>query len=51
MHFDTECDFIIAVGSGTLNDIGKVLASITDKPYMIVGTAPSMDGFASQHHL
>ncbi|NLK69038.1 MAG: sn-glycerol-1-phosphate dehydrogenase [Clostridiaceae bacterium] len=47
MHFDTECDFIIAVGSGTLNDIGKVLASITDKPYMIVGTAPSMDGFAS----
>ncbi len=47
MHYDITCDFIIAVGSGTINDIGKVLASITEKPYMIVGTAPSMDGFAS----
>jgi glycerol-1-phosphate dehydrogenase [NAD(P)+] len=30
-----------------VNDLGKILANITGKPYMIVGTAPSMDGYAS----
>lgn len=47
MHYDTSCDFIIAVGSGVINDTGKILSSVTGKPYMIVGTAPSMDGYAS----
>ena len=47
MHFDYACDFIISVGSGVLNDIGKILAKTAKKPYMIVGTAPSMDGYAS----
>ena len=36
-----------AVGTGTLNDIGKIIANLCNKPYMIVGTAPSMDGFSS----
>jgi len=40
-------DMIIAVGSGVLNDIGKTVAAISEKPYMIVATAPSMDGYAS----
>ena len=47
MHFDHACDGIIGVGSGVINDIGKILSRITGKPYIIVGTAPSMDGYAS----
>ena len=48
MNFDGSCDFIIAIGSGTINDISKILAKVTNLPYVIVGTAPSMDGFASK---
>ena len=47
MHYDPECDFIVAVGSGVSNDIGKILSCHSGKPYMIVATAPSMDGYAS----
>ena len=47
MHFDPACDFIIGVGSGVINDIGKLLSCHCGKPYMIVATAPSMDGYAS----
>ena len=47
MHYDASCDLIIAVGSGVINDIGKILSNITGKKYIIVGTAPSMDGYAS----
>ena len=47
MHFDSSCQFVLAVGSGVINDIGKIIASISRKPYLIFGTAPSMDGFAS----
>ena len=47
MHYDNACDLIVAVGSGVINDIGKLLASVAGKPYFIVATAPSMDGYAS----
>ena len=47
MHFDYSCDVIVAVGSGVINDTGKLLAHATGRKYMIVATAPSMDGFAS----
>jgi glycerol-1-phosphate dehydrogenase [NAD(P)+] len=47
MNFDSSCDFIIAIGSGTINDISKMLSKVTGLKYIIVGTAPSMDGFAS----
>ena len=47
MHFDASCDLIIGIGSGVINDIGKILSNITGKKYIIVGTAPSMDGYAS----
>lgn len=40
-------DLVIAVGSGTLNDLGKYLSSKLKLPYYVVATAPSMDGFAS----
>ena len=47
MHMEQNCDAIIAVGSGVVNDIGKMLAALSRLPYVIVGTAPSMDGYAS----
>ena len=47
MHFDSKCDLIIAVGSGVINDIGKILSNVHGCRYIIVGTAPSMDGYAS----
>lgn len=47
MHFDVTCDLVIGVGSGVINDVGKILSNVSDKPYFIVGTAPSMDGYAS----
>ncbi len=47
MHFDSTCDLVIAIGSGVINDTGKILANTAKLPYFIVGTAPSMDGYAS----
>ena len=37
----------VAVASGTLNDIVKRAVGELDRPYMCVGTAASMDGYAS----
>ena len=47
MHFDNSCDLVIAVGSGVINDVGKILSCVAKVPYYIVATAPSMDGYAS----
>ena len=47
MYCPAGADCIIAVGSGVLNDTGKILASQKHIPGVIVATAPSMDGFAS----
>lgn len=46
-HMNMEDDIIIAVGSGSLNDTARLLSSRTNRPYIIVATAPSMDGYAS----
>ena len=40
------CALLIAVGSGTLNDITRLVSGRLGLPYFIVGTAPSMDGYA-----
>lgn len=37
----------IAVGSGTLNDITKLAAHQCGRPYMVIGTAASMDGYTA----
>lgn len=47
MHLDNTCDLILGVGSGVINDTCKELAFKTGRVNAIVGTAPSMDGFAS----
>jgi len=47
MAFDPSCDVLLAVGSGVINDCCKVLAKACKLPSMVVCTAPSMDGYAS----
>ncbi|MBQ7887889.1 MAG: sn-glycerol-1-phosphate dehydrogenase [Clostridia bacterium] len=47
LAFDPACDSVLGVGSGVINDCCKVLAHATGRKQMIVGTAPSMDGYAS----
>ena len=42
-----ETDLIIGVGSGVINDLCKHVSFAHGLPYMIVATAPSMDGYAS----
>lgn len=42
-----EADLYIAVGSGVINDLAKWLAYLKQKPYIIVATAASMNGYAS----
>ena len=37
----------VAVGSGTINDLTKLAAHQTNRPYIVVGTAASMDGYAA----
>ncbi len=38
---------LIAVGTGSINDTVRLAAARLRLPYIIVGTAPSMDGYAS----
>ena len=40
-------DFLVAVGSGVINDLTKLLASSLGVPSICVGTAPSMNGYPS----
>jgi len=59
IHADIECvgelegvlrpvqSIPIAVGSGTLNDLTKLASHRVGRPYMVVGTAASMDGYAA----
>lgn len=47
MAYDASCDIIIAIGSGVINDISKILAHRTNHPYIIVASAAYMDGYAS----
>lgn len=47
LHWDKSCDVILGVGSGVINDIGKLVSLYTGTPYLIAATAPSMDGYAS----
>ncbi len=46
-HKCNDADFIVAVGSGTINDLCKYYSFKVNKPYVVFGTAPSMNGYAS----
>ena len=47
LHFDNTCDSVIGVGSGVINDCCKIFSSAAHLPYLILATAPSVDGYAS----
>ncbi len=47
MELEEDTTFVLAVGSGTLNDLARIVSSKVKLPFAIIGTAPSMDGFAS----
>jgi glycerol-1-phosphate dehydrogenase [NAD(P)+] len=42
-------DTLIAVGSGTINDLAKYAAAQDGKPYAVFATAPSMNGYTSMN--
>lgn len=43
----TGIDLIIGIGSGVIQDLCKYVSFYKKVPYIIVATAPSMDGYAS----
>ncbi len=45
--FTPEDMFIVGVGSGTINDIARYVGFKTRRPHLGIGTAASMDGYAS----
>lgn len=47
MEMELDTSLIIAVGSGVINDSVKFVTSRTGLDYIIVATAPSMDGYVS----
>ena len=47
IHCPYDADTVVAIGSGVINDIAKMLTAVGNKKYVIVATAPSMDGYAS----
>lgn len=47
IEIEDDTELILAVGSGVINDICRYEAYRAHIPYAIVGTAPSMDGYAS----
>lgn len=42
-----RADALIAVGSGTINDLCKYASFLDRKPYAVFATAPSMNGYTS----
>ena len=42
-----SADALVAVGSGTINDLCKFVSARDRKPYVVFGTAPSMNGYTS----
>jgi len=45
--FSDNPDYILAVGSGSVNDVCRMVSYRLGIPYGVLGTAPSMDGYAS----
>ncbi len=42
-----DCALAVAVGSGTVNDLTKLASFRAGIPYLVVATAPSMNGYTS----
>ncbi len=46
-NLETHDAIPVAVGSGTINDLTKLAAHHLGRPYLVVATAASMDGYAA----
>lgn len=46
-HLSRKADALVAVGSGTINDVCKYASALDGKPYAVFPTAPSMNGYTS----
>lgn len=46
-HVTGQVEILLAVGSGTVNDVVKLAAHERGKPYVVYPTAPSMNGYTS----
>ena len=44
---ETDCDVVMGVGTGSINDMSRYFSFKLGLPYCIVATAAPMDGFAS----
>jgi glycerol-1-phosphate dehydrogenase [NAD(P)+] len=42
-----HADGLVAVGTGTINDLCKAVSATTGKPYAVFGTAASMNGYTT----
>ncbi len=42
-----DTDMIVGIGSGVIQDLCKYVSFLSKVPYLIVASAPSMDGYAS----
>lgn len=47
MNLELDDSIAVVLGSGTLNDVTKRASFELKRPYMVVATAPSMDGYTS----
>jgi len=47
LHMPQDADLVLAVGAGTINDLCKYVSFLRGVDYVILATAPSMDGFVS----
>lgn len=47
LSIPADTELVLAIGSGTINDLSRFMAYKLNIPYVIVATAPSMDGFVS----
>jgi glycerol-1-phosphate dehydrogenase [NAD(P)+] len=45
--YPDEYDGFVAVGSGTVNDLTRTVADRRDRPYFVLATAASMNGYTS----
>lgn len=42
-----DADYFVAVGSGSISDLVKYASFLSKKPYVMIATAPSMNGYLS----
>ncbi len=47
IHMPKNCDLVVAVGTGAINDMTRFFSYRVQRPFFTIATAAPMDGFAS----